>query len=182
MTRSVHDHFGPWPHWSMTSSVFPICVKRTIEPPCQIAMFLIDVKCQQMSISLPIPTPIRAYHTSESDTLESIDLSKVQISGGWLQLTLNILYHSYSYQTWNKAQAEILVHPPKSRQRYNGNFVFVLIYFESMTYTGDSCLHFRGGSPSSLQSESLASESPLLLAADGVLLLRFDTPSPSLAT
>ena len=25
MIRSVHGYFGPWPDWSMTSSVFPLC-------------------------------------------------------------------------------------------------------------------------------------------------------------
>ena len=46
----------------------------------------------------------------------------------------------------------------------------------------DSFLHFGGGSPSLLPSQSLASESPLSLSADGVLLMQLDTPSPSLAT
>ena len=76
MTRSVHDHFGPWPDRPMTSSVFSLCVKWTIGPSCQVAMFMIGVKRQALSI--PLLTVTLA--------------SKVQISGGRLQLTLTNVY------------------------------------------------------------------------------------------
>ena len=70
--RSVRDHFGPLPDRSMTSSVFSLCVKRTIGHSCQVAMFMIGVKCQPLSIPLATLTPA----------------SNVQISGGRLPLTL----------------------------------------------------------------------------------------------
>ena len=76
MTRSVHDHFGPWQDRSMISSVFSLCVKWTIGPSCQVAMCMIGVKRKPLSIPLPTLTPA----------------SKVQISGGWLQLTLINFY------------------------------------------------------------------------------------------
>ena len=79
----------------MTSFVFPLCVKRTIGPSCQVAMFLIGVKRQAMSIPLPTQTPIRACHASNLDTyaLASIASSNVQISGGPFFHPLSLPFH-----------------------------------------------------------------------------------------
>ena len=75
-TISVHDQIGPWPLRSITRSVFPLCVKRTIGPSCQVPMCMIVFKSRLLSIPPPTLTPA----------------SKVQISGGRLQLTLTNVY------------------------------------------------------------------------------------------